>query len=263
MAIITLLTDFGLSDNYVAQMKGVILRNSPECEIVDVTHNVPRHNIVEAAFLLETAVPYFPDDVIHLAVVDPGVGGHRLPIVVKCRAGTLVGPDNGLLYRAASKLGFRSAYEIRARRFFAKTVSDTFHGRDIFARTAALLANGTSHRQVGPRLSKIVRLDVPEPKVSGSALTGVVLHVDSFGNVITNIPNRFLSSHISKGRTVRIVSGRRGWMAKHVETYSDVRRGKLALLKGSQGYMEIAVREKSAGEMLGVQVPDDLRVSFA
>jgi len=263
MVIITLLTDFGLSDNYVAQMKGVILGNSPKSEIVDITHNVPRHQIVDAAFLLETAVQYFPADAIHLAVVDPGVGGDRLPIVVKCRTGILVGPDNGLLFRAASKLGLRSAYEIRAKRFFAKTVSETFHARDIFARTTALLANGTSPRHVGRRLPKIVPLRISAPKFSGDKLTGVVLHVDSFGNVITNIPNRFLSSHFSNGHVVRIVSGRKKWMGKHVGTYGDVDRGKLALMCGSQGYIEIALREKSAGEVLGVKVLDALGVIFA
>src|SRR5712692_5239855 len=263
MVIITLLTDFGLSDNYVAQMKGVIFQNSPKSEIVDITHTVPRHSIVDAAFLLETAAPYFPNDAIHLAVVDPGVGSHRLPIVVKCGTGTLVGPDNGLLHRAASKLGFGSAYEIRAKRFFAKTVSETFHGRDIFARTAALLANGISPRQLGPRISKIVALGISEPKFLGSELTGVVLHVDSFGNVITNIPNRFLSSYPSNGQTVRVVSGRKNWVGGHVRTYSDVARGKLALIMGGQGYVEIALREKSASEMLGLESLDALRVTFS
>ena len=142
MPLVTLLTDFGLSDVYVAQMKGVILRRCPKCQIVDLSHSVERHNIAEGAFLLESSVPYFPKKSIHIAVIDPGVGGRRLPIIVGSKSAILVGPDNGILSLAAAKLGVSRAYRIDQSMLGIEDVSSTFHGRDIFAVVAAELANG-------------------------------------------------------------------------------------------------------------------------
>src|SRR5256712_13200088 len=134
MQLVSLLTDFGLKDPYIAEMKLVLIKNCPDAVLVDITHQVETHNIVEGAFLLEMVVPFFPDRTIHLAVVDPGVGGARASVIVECRHGhVLVGPDNGLLVRAAKLLGYKQVYRIESPSFLGRKVSPTFHGRDIFA----------------------------------------------------------------------------------------------------------------------------------
>jgi len=134
MHLVSLLTDFGLKDPYVAEMKLVLIKKCPKATLVDITHQVEKHNIVEGAFLLEMAVPFFPDGTVHLAVVDPGVGSARAPVVVECRGRhVLVGPDNGLLTRAAKLLGYKQAYRIESPGFLGLKVAPTFHGRDIFA----------------------------------------------------------------------------------------------------------------------------------
>src|SRR2546422_4776106 len=143
MQLVSLLTDYGLKDPYVAEMKLVLIKNCPDAVLVDITHQVERHNIVEGAFLLEMAVPFFPGRTVHLAGVDPGVGSARLPVVVECRRGhVLVGPDNGLLVRAAETLGYKQAYRMENPRFLGRKVSPTFHGRDIFAVAAGKVGFG-------------------------------------------------------------------------------------------------------------------------
>lgn len=260
MPLVTLLTDFGLEDNYVAQMKGVILQHSPDCQIVDISHQVQRHNIVQGAFLLETAVPYFSVRAIHVAVVDPGVGSPRLPIIVKCKSAFLVGPDNGLLELASRRLRFEAAYKIDGAQLEIEKASPTFHGRDIFAKTAALLAKGRSLNSLGSALSSIVSLSLPKPSVSGKKLLCTVLHLDSFGNIVLNATNAFFGARFRPGErlTVESTSGR--WEARFATTYSDVGQGELAVLQGSQGYIELAAREDSAGKLTGSKVLDELRI---
>src|SRR5205809_7187155 len=150
MVTITLLSDFGLTDPYVAEMKGVILSTNPDLRIVDVSHGIERHNIAMGSFILETALPYFPQGSIHVAVVDPGVGTERLPPAVLCKLGVLVGPDNGLLVRAAERLGCKAAYQLDSRRSKGEKGSATFHGRAVFARRAANLADRLRADTVGP-----------------------------------------------------------------------------------------------------------------
>ncbi len=187
LVVITLLSDFGLSDCYVAQMKGVIRSTASRADIIDISHGVEKHNIAVGSYLLETTAPFFPDGSIHIAVVDPGVGGPRLPIAVVCERGVLVGPDNGLLARTAQKLGFRVAYRIQNSRFSRDKVSSTFHGRDVFAYTAAKIAQGREPSEVGTKLAAIAKLDIPDASFSKNLITCIVLYIDSFGNVVTNI----------------------------------------------------------------------------
>ncbi len=264
MPIVTLLTDFGLKDSYVAQMKGVILEECPGCPIVDATHEVERHNILAGSFLLETAVSYFPSGTIHVGVVDPGVGSVRLPIVVECGGSVLVGPDNGLLSRAADKLGLQAAYQIEKKKFFRRDLSSTFHGRDIFAKTAGMIAAGQSPASVGPRIRRLVRLGLPGPKLVRGVLRCNVLHVDGFGNVITNLPNdRRSGVAFRKGQRVSVVSEYRTCDGRFVDAYYQVNRGEIAVLKGSQGYVEVAAREASASELLAVRPSEKLEVRRA
>ena len=187
MRLITLLTDFGIRDPYVAQMKGVILDTVPGAEIVDISHQVERHDIATGSFLLETSVAFFPTGSIHVGVVDPGVGGERLPIVIECERGVLVGPDNGLLARASEKLGFRSAYKIENTQFFAAELSSTFHGRDVFARTAGKIAAGQMPSDAGQRISSIVKLSLQETTLADGRIVCSILYIDVFCNVIVSV----------------------------------------------------------------------------
>src|SRR6266487_4122580 len=246
MATITLLSDFGLTDPYVAEMKGVILSNNPDLKIVDVSHGIERHNIAMGSFILETALPYFPQGSIHVAVVDPGVG-----------------PDNGLLVRAAERLGFKAAYQIDSRRFKGEKVSATFHGRDVFARMAANLADGLRPDTVGAVVKELVRLDIPSVGVSDEGMTCTILHVDSFGNVILNLGEQEflrLGLHDDRRLEVKTMHGRSS--ASMARTYWEIRRDGLGIILGSQGYVELAMRESSAAARLGLKPLDKVEIRF-
>ncbi len=263
MTLITLLTDFGLKDPYVAQMKGVILDIHPQVQLVDISHAVERHNVAMGSFMLETTVPFFPDDTVHVAVVDPGVGSKRLPIVVVCDRSVLVGPDNGLLARASEKLGFRAAYQIQNEQFKREVVSSTFHGRDIFAHTAGKIAAGYNPKEVGPKVSEIVELEIPRIERSRSGVTCCVLHVDAFGNIITNVEDEDLAQiRISQAQSVKILTTRGEHNGLLVKSYSDIERGQLGVLRGSQGYLEIASREANAALGLRLKSLDRLELRF-
>jgi S-adenosylmethionine hydrolase len=263
MKIVTLLSDLGSRDGYVAQMKGTILDLCPTAVITDISHEVERHNIPMGSFILETTVSYFSKGTIHMAVVDPGVGSARKAIVVEGERGTLVGPDNGLMARASEKLGLKSIYEIREKDFQKTPVSSTFHGRDIFAYTAGLVASGRRLEEVGPKISKLERLNLTPPKLSGKSLTCHVLHVDAFGNVVTNVEEKMFQRLLVKfGETVEVRSWTRKLQAQYVRSYYEVEKGALALLLGSQGFLEIAVREGSARDKLDVKPLDHLELQF-
>jgi len=239
-------------------MKGRILSQCPGCRIIDLSHGVERHNIVEGAFLLESSVGHFPKKTIHVGVVDPGVGSERLPIIVVCKSGTLVGPDNGLLSLAAEKLGFDQAYRIRESGMRANIVSSTFHGRDIFAHTAAKLAQGTLAKSLGPSVRSIVRLKHSRPQVSEKGMVCSVLYVDGFGNVITNVRQSDVPTWLLSTRALLVQVKGKSKRARFGRTYSDVKLNQLLVLLGSQGYIEVAAREHSAGDLLRVSPRDTL-----
>jgi S-adenosylmethionine hydrolase len=263
MRVVTLLSDFGLGDGYVAQMKGTILENCPDATVVDISHEIERHNIPMGSFILETSAPYFPKGTIHVAVVDPGVGSARKAIVIECNAGLLIGPDNGLMARASEKLGLKSIYEIREKEFQRKPVSSTFHGRDIFAYAAGLIASGRKPKEVGPKVSKLEKLNLVPPKLSGKSLICHVLHVDAFGNVVTDVEEKMAQRiPVTVGETVEIRSWTRRLQAQYVRSYYEVDKGAVALLLGSQGFLEIAVREGSARDKLDAKLLDHLELQF-
>ncbi len=264
MVLITLLSDFGLTDPYVAEMKGVILSANPDLRIVDISHGIDRHNIAMGSFILETALPYFPRGSIHVAVVDPGVGTKRLPLVVQCDLGILVGPDNGLLVRVAGRLGFKAAYQIDGHRFQGGKVSSTFHGRDIFARTAAKLANGLKPSAVGDKVRRLVKLDIPSVRTSHGRANCTVLYVDSFGNVILNLAEQSITGLGLRGGDHVSIETKHGRFQGLVSiTYSDTPSGQLALILGSQGYLEIAMRARSAAARLAVKPLDRVGLRFS
>jgi S-adenosylmethionine hydrolase len=264
MAVVTLLSDFGLTDPYVAEMKGVILRANPDQKIIDVSHGIERHNIAMGSFILETALPYFPSGSIHVAVVDPGVGTKRLPIVVQCDLGILVGPDNGLLVRAAEKLGFKAAYQIGSHGFEGEKISSTFHGRDVFARAAAKLANGLKPNAVGGEVKRLLKLDIPDVRMSHNKANCTVLYVDSFGNVILNLGEESITRlplHEGDHITIETKQARLSGMAARI--YSNIPTGQIGVILGSQGYLEIAMREDSAAARLGLKPLDQIEIRLS
>lgn len=260
LALITLLSDFGLSDGYVAQMKAVILRTCSGAEIVDISHGIERHNIAMGSFVLETTAPFFPQGTIHVAVVDPGVGSTRRPLIIECDKGILVGPDNGVLARTSKKLDFRAAFTIRPEP--SRIISRTFHGRDLFAVAAAKIAKGAKPSDLGRKVSHIAKLKLPRVKRRGTnSIEASVLHVDHFGNIILNLAEQEVFPVLLKTghEFVLEVAGQKNPLVL-ARTYSQIRRGEIAILKGSQGYYEIAARDTSAARLLNVEPMDRLVV---
>ena len=185
--MITLTSDFGLKDPYVAEMKGVILSINPKATLIDVTHEVEKFNIRMAAFMLASAASYFPDGTVHLAVVDPGVGTQRRAILIQSKKSFFVGPDNGILILAAQNQDIEHVYELTNPKFMLPKISSTFQGRDIFAPAAAYLDKGVQPSEFGPEIKDPVNPEFTIIKRTNSSLIGEVMHIDGFGNIITNI----------------------------------------------------------------------------
>lgn len=244
-AIITLTTDFGTRDAYVAEMKGVMLDIAASAgqpvSLIDLTHEVAAHDVTEGALALDAAAPFFPRGSIHLAVVDPGVGTDRRGLVVRTDRALLVGPDNGLFTPFLEGARRWEAWELQAEAYRLSTVSRTFHGRDIFAPAAAHLAAGIAPERFGSPVRDPVRLSWPTVRAVAGAVAGAVLHVDRFGNLVTSIRAETLAE---VGRSARIRLG--GRPLPLVGTYGDLEEGQAGALVGSSGRLEIAVREGSA-----------------
>jgi len=249
--IVTLLSDFGTDDAYVGIMKGVILSIAPAARLVDLTHAVPPQDVVAGALLLRSAVDYFPIGTVHLAVVDPGVGSTRKPVAVVTNRGLLVGPDNGLLYPAASAMGLREARRLEREELFLQPVSRTFHGRDVFAPAAAHLAAGTRAESLGPILAELQPLALSPPLVRDGMISGEVIHVDHFGNLITSVPATLLTQ---VGPAPLVVHPESRGDLPLLGSYSDVDEGAPLALVGSWGQIEIAVRNGHAARELGIGV---------
>ncbi len=248
-AIITLTTDFGAREAYVAAMKGVILgivrAAGQTVEVVDVTHEVAPHDVAEAALALDAVVPFFPPGTVHLAVVDPGVGTARRGVAVAAGGQIFIGPDNGLFTPFIAGTSWR-AWELTAPEYRRSTVSRTFHGRDVFAPAAAHVAAGVDPAWLGAPVTDPVRLAWPEAREVGGAVAGAVLHVDRFGNLVTSVPADAIAGALGAGATVRVA----GRPVPVVGTYGELARGRVGALVGSSGRLEIAVREGSAARAL-------------
>lgn len=254
-SIITLTTDFGLLDPYVAEMKAVILRINPEAKIVDITHNIEKFNIRMAAYILSAAAPYFPQNTVHVAVVDPGVGTQRKPILIETKHGFFIGPDNGVLVLAAKKQGIRNVYEISNPRFMLEKVSQTFHGRDIFAPAAAYLSRGVPPSSFGQKIRKIVAPKFAKITRRGDVLLGEALHVDGFGNIITNITARELEWLGVKDEIV--VKLKEAKLAlKLCKAYAEVEPEKPLAIIGSHDFLEISINQGNAAEVFKVKAGD-------
>jgi hypothetical protein len=205
--IITLLTDFGTKDAFVGVMKGIMLGICPEAKIVDVSHEVPKYNVKYGAFLLSQVAPYFPEGTVHVAVIDPGVGTSRRRIILRGRWGVYVGPDNGVFSLVIEKEGIVNAVEIRDKRFMLPHVSSTFEGRDVFAPVSAYLAKGVKVEEFGPEVHDLIRFPMVKVETIDETVIGEIIHIDSFGNIITNIQRDSLKDRkIVEGASLKITT---------------------------------------------------------
>jgi S-adenosylmethionine hydrolase len=258
--IITLTTDFGLKDPYVAEMKGVILGICPNAVIVDITHEIAKFNMRMGAYVLSSAVPHFPEGSIHVAVVDPGVGTRRRPIVIQTKQGFFFGPDNGLLVLAAEKQGIGSIHELTNPRFMLPKVSSTFHGRDVFAPAAAHLLNGRKPTEFGPEIREAVKPEFAKVTQRNGALIGEVLHVDGFGNIITNINEKEVAQSHMKG-TISVKLPSYKLKLKFCKAYGETKPHEPLALIGSHGFLEISLNQGSAAAKFKTKAGDSVTVS--
>jgi S-adenosyl-L-methionine hydrolase (adenosine-forming) len=261
MRIVTLLSDFGLQDHYVAAMKGVMLGINPDLNIIDITHTIAPQDIMSAAFVLGQAFPFFPRGTIHVAVVDPGVGTSRKALAASAGDQFFVAPDNGMLtYIAQSREDF-VAYEITADHYFRKPVSSTFHGRDIFSPVAAYISRGIDLAKFGPPLERPRQLLIPKlQKVGNSLMEAAVLAVDRFGNAITNLRAEDVPVFESQNaRPCKFFAGQRE-IGGFRNTFGEGRLGEIFVVPGSSGYLEIVMREGSAASELNIKPGDAIKV---
>lgn len=261
MSFITLTTDFGTRDWFVAAMKGVIAGIAPDARVVDVTHEIGGQDVLAAAFVLAQCCRNFPPGTIHVAVVDPGVGSPRRAIAVKAGDYIFLSPDNGVLTLAVAAVCDRRSSEIRAienERLFNRPVSRTFHGRDIFAPVAAHLATGVAFEEVGPIIEDMVRLETAEPKLTKKGLEGRVMFVDRFGNLITNIEARHLEQ-LPGGEPKSFRIGRHV-IRKFGRFYAEAPPGKAIALIGSSNRVELCVNLGNAAKKLCAKPGDCVTV---
>jgi len=253
---VTFTSDFGLKDPYVAEMKAAFLGICPSAVLVDVTHDVEKFNVREGAFMLASAAPYFPRGTIHLAVIDPSVGSQRRPIIIETKHSLFVGPDNGLLMLAAETQGITRSFEITSRRLMLSHVSRTFHGRDIFAPAAAHLANGTPLEEFGPQITDVFKPQFAKVTRTHDLLVGEVLHVDDFGNIITNIHGKEIEAF--RDSLVQVELSARKEPMKVSNTYSDVKLFDPMVVVGSHNYAEIALNQGNAALKFQVKAGDKI-----
>jgi S-adenosylmethionine hydrolase len=262
---VTLLTDYGLDDEFAGACRGVIKRIAPEADLIDITHGIPPQQVLRGAIVLAETLPFMPVGV-HVAVVDPGGGGTRRPLAVRGGDGRLyVGPDNGLLLLAADRLGgVAEAFEIADRRFMLEPVSPTFHGRDVFAPAAAHLAAGTEPRELGPRIDAggLVRLELPAARVEPGRIQAVVLAVDRFGNVRLNVGGSDLEqAGLEPGSQVDVEVAARRYSALVARTFADVRPGEMILYEDASRSLALAVNRGSAARLLATMVGQEVTLT--
>ena len=264
MSIVTFLTDFGLQDDFVGTCHGVMARIAPDVRVIDVTHGIEPQAVLQGAIVLHNTVPYLPVGV-HLAVVDPGVGGKRRAIAVRTGDGrSFVGPDNGLLLLAVDDAGIEAAHELVDPRFRLSDVSRTFHARDIFAPAAAHLAGGVDISELGPALDPggLVRIDVPTPVVGRTQISTTVLVVDRFGNVATNATREHVRAlGLSAGDRVEIRLTLDRYYAMLADTFADAGPGELLLYEDSYGLMTLAISRGDAAGLTGVTAGSEIRIA--
>jgi S-adenosylmethionine hydrolase len=262
--VITFLTDFGLQDDFVGTCHGVMARIAPEARVIDVTHGIAPQAIMQGALVLRSTMKYMPVGV-HLAVVDPGVGGERRPLALRTSDGrVLVGPDNGLLLLAADALGIDTAHELANERYRLPEVSRTFHARDVFAPAAAHLAAGIAIDELGPSIdpSELVRIEAPDPEIGQAMISATVVAVDRFGNVATNMRSDDVASlGVARGDRVEVMLTFDRYYAIVADAFADAASGELILYEDSYGFMTLAISNGNAARLTGIGLGDELRIA--
>jgi hypothetical protein len=263
---ITFLSDFGLKDDFVGTCHGVMKRIAPEAQIIDITHGIPPQAVLQGALVLANTVGFMPVGV-HLAIVDPGVGGPRRPILLQDEEGRVyVGPDNGLLLPAASRAGIAAAHELANPDYALQTISRTFHGRDLFSPAAAHLAQGVALAELGPPVDPegLVRLDLPELLVADGSIVATLLYVDSFGNIALNLTRDDVEGlGIVAGARVELELAGERYYAVMARTFADARPGDVILYEDSYKNMSLAISRGSAARMLHASPGHEIRITLA
>ena len=261
---VTFLSDFGLQDDFVGTCHGVIKRIAPDVQIIDITHGIAPQHVLQATLALANTTPYMPEGV-HLAVVDPGVGGARRPLALRSGDGRLfVGPDNGLLVPAAEQQGgIEAAHELANPSYALDSVSRTFHGRDLFAPAAAYLATGVAIDELGPPLAvdALARLEIPKPEIGENGIRSTVLYIDRFGNVQLNLTRAHLEqAEVTPGTTVEIELGLERYYAVAARAFADARKGDVILYEDSYRNIALALSGGNAAELFGVGPGQEVRI---
>jgi hypothetical protein len=260
MTVVTLLTDFGLKDGNAGIMKGVIWNIAPSVQIADISHSIQPQNIIEAALVLSHSAPHFPPETVHTIVVDPGVGTSRRPIAARIGSQLFVCPDNGvltLLLTHAHENGWSvESVRLDNSKYWLPEVSNVFHGRDIFAPVAAYIANGVSLKSFGPTITDLVELRIPTPVATSSGWNGEVIHIDHFGNIITNI----FKQHISGREKNAKINYNQLEISGLVKTFGDRLPGEIIALYGSPDCLMISMVNGNAAKKLGAKIEDKVNL---
>ncbi|HET6528055.1 MAG TPA: SAM-dependent chlorinase/fluorinase [Balneolaceae bacterium] len=248
--VITLTTDFGLQDYYVSAMKAVMLGIAPDARLVDISHEIPSQDIMAGSWILQNSAMLFPDQTVHTVVVDPGVGTDRKPIALKVDNQFFVGPDNGIFSLLVKDQNFK-AVRLTNKKYWRKNPSTTFHGRDIFAPVAAHLSRGVKLEELGDSLDELITYRWTVPIADKDGLEGMVIHIDKFGNLVTNLSSDLIEEFID-GKRVKIYVGT-FILDEVATTFASVTEGEPVAYIGSSGMLEIGINKGDAGEMLNVQ----------
>ena len=261
MKIITFLSDFGLESGYVAQMKGVVT-DITNAKLIDISHEITPHNIIQGAYVLRTVVPYYPKGTVHVAVVDPGVGTDRKGIIVVTKNNVLIGPDNGLLIPAAKLFDDFVVYEIKNKKYMNKLSSNTFHGRDIFSPVAAHIINGVSFDEIGFKTDEFVDLDFGFGILKDNVISGKIINIDRFGNIITNISSDLIFDNFDYGKNVEVKVGVEKFKILFVKSYGFVKKGEMLCTIGSSDFFEIGVNQGNVLEKISADFGDIVEITF-
>ncbi len=263
MSIITLTTDFGIEDEYAGVMKGVILGINPNVTIVDITHHIPPQGVIQAAYTIKASYHYFPPGTVHIVVVDPGVGSERPILALEKQGHRFLAPDNGVLSLLLDDMDVDSMVYVTNSRYFLRSISQTFHGRDIFAPIGAYMALGMELKDFGDRIGKdkVVRLAIHTPVPTKDGITGQVISIDRFGNLISNISEEYLASMCPKEKIscIEIRIGQRK-ITGLSQSYEANKGSELLAIIGSRGTIEIAVNRGSAQKYLMAEKGDTIEV---
>lgn len=262
--MVTLTTDFGVSEHYVGAMKGVILSVNPDAKIVDICNSVQSYDVLDGAITIAHAYQYYPSDTIHVVVVDPGVGTARRPIVATTERHVFLAPDNGVLSLVYEREERLSVRHVTSEHFFLQPVSNTFHGRDVFASVAGWMSKGVEAIKLGDEITDFVRFAAPKPKpLSPTSVKALVLRVDKFGNLITNLRPEDVPQLFQEPTPAFTITVGKAQVTKVRANYSQASPGELFAILGSMGYVEISANRAPAAALAGVNKGAEVNISFA